>query len=244
MRPVPPRRPPHRRTPALSPTRHLGSVCPHSPPTALRCVTWPTSGHALPGDTERRTSPRNLWVWGVFFVGSLVFTRLDFCTSGNHEKVLIKTNNAAFSETWPPFSWQFRWTGAFMNKSPATAATETLTRHKKISWLAAGKLLAPHSVCLQAFHQIFPHYGHRLVGGKSAPSEWKNAGSGFCPDVLKLKIPAIDMLFVCFFYRGHLVISSLFILLLCVQHSSENGGVNMLEDGLPDFYTKRVLPDR
>ncbi|KAJ0011894.1 hypothetical protein NQD34_012869, partial [Periophthalmus magnuspinnatus] len=26
-------------------------------------------------------------------------------------------------------------------------------------------------------------------------------------------------------------------------HSSENGGVNMLEDGLPDFYSKRVLPD-
>uniref|UniRef100_A0A8C7LII9 Capping protein regulator and myosin 1 linker 3 n=1 Tax=Oncorhynchus kisutch TaxID=8019 RepID=A0A8C7LII9_ONCKI len=25
-------------------------------------------------------------------------------------------------------------------------------------------------------------------------------------------------------------------------HCSENGGVNMLEDGLPDFYTKRVLP--
>lgn len=87
-----------------------------------------------------------------------------------------------------------------MNKSPATAATETLTRHKKISRLAAGKLLAPHSVCLQAFHQIFPHYGHRLVGGKSAPSEWKNAGSGFCPDVLKLKIPAIDMLFVFVFF--------------------------------------------
>lgn len=28
------------------------------------------------------------------------------------------------------------------------------------------------------------------------------------------------------------------------QHSSENGGVNLLDDGLPDFYTKRVLPDR
>ncbi|XP_041752442.1 capping protein, Arp2/3 and myosin-I linker protein 3 isoform X2 [Coregonus clupeaformis] len=26
-------------------------------------------------------------------------------------------------------------------------------------------------------------------------------------------------------------------------YCSENGGVNMLEDGLPDFYTKRVLPD-
>uniref|UniRef100_A0A8C7UD59 Capping protein regulator and myosin 1 linker 3 n=1 Tax=Oncorhynchus mykiss TaxID=8022 RepID=A0A8C7UD59_ONCMY len=26
-------------------------------------------------------------------------------------------------------------------------------------------------------------------------------------------------------------------------HCSENGGVNVLEDGLPDFYTKRVLPD-
>ncbi|KAF3698951.1 Capping protein, Arp2/3 and myosin-I linker protein 3 [Channa argus] len=26
-------------------------------------------------------------------------------------------------------------------------------------------------------------------------------------------------------------------------HCSENGGVNMLEDGLPDFYSKRVLPD-
>uniref|UniRef100_A0A3B4UDP8 Capping protein regulator and myosin 1 linker 3 n=1 Tax=Seriola dumerili TaxID=41447 RepID=A0A3B4UDP8_SERDU len=28
-----------------------------------------------------------------------------------------------------------------------------------------------------------------------------------------------------------------------VEHCSENGGVNMLEDGLPDFYSKRVLPD-
>ncbi|XP_042352900.1 LOW QUALITY PROTEIN: capping protein, Arp2/3 and myosin-I linker protein 3 [Plectropomus leopardus] len=27
------------------------------------------------------------------------------------------------------------------------------------------------------------------------------------------------------------------------SHCSENGGVNMLEDGLPDFYSKRVLPD-
>uniref|UniRef100_A0A3B3WGA7 CARMIL pleckstrin homology domain-containing protein n=1 Tax=Poecilia mexicana TaxID=48701 RepID=A0A3B3WGA7_9TELE len=27
-------------------------------------------------------------------------------------------------------------------------------------------------------------------------------------------------------------------------HCSENGGVSMLEDGLPDFYSKRVLPDR
>ncbi|XP_034160024.1 capping protein, Arp2/3 and myosin-I linker protein 3 isoform X2 [Pangasianodon hypophthalmus] len=27
------------------------------------------------------------------------------------------------------------------------------------------------------------------------------------------------------------------------MHSSENGGVNLLDDGLPDFYTKRVLPD-
>ncbi|XP_069020572.1 capping protein, Arp2/3 and myosin-I linker protein 3 isoform X4 [Embiotoca jacksoni] len=27
------------------------------------------------------------------------------------------------------------------------------------------------------------------------------------------------------------------------SHYSENGGVNMLEDGLPDFYSKRVLPD-
>ncbi|XP_068557665.1 capping protein, Arp2/3 and myosin-I linker protein 3 isoform X2 [Cebidichthys violaceus] len=27
------------------------------------------------------------------------------------------------------------------------------------------------------------------------------------------------------------------------SHSSENGGVSMLEDGLPDFYSKRVLPD-
>ncbi|XP_035027298.2 capping protein, Arp2/3 and myosin-I linker protein 3 isoform X2 [Hippoglossus stenolepis] len=27
------------------------------------------------------------------------------------------------------------------------------------------------------------------------------------------------------------------------SHSSENGAVNMLEDGLPDFYSKRVLPD-
>ncbi|XP_010887354.1 capping protein, Arp2/3 and myosin-I linker protein 3 isoform X1 [Esox lucius] len=26
-------------------------------------------------------------------------------------------------------------------------------------------------------------------------------------------------------------------------HGSENGGVNLLEDGLPDFYSKRVLPD-
>lgn len=30
----------------------------------------------------------------------------------------------------------------------------------------------------------------------------------------------------------------------CVQHYSENGGVSMMEDGLPDFYSKRVLPDR
>uniref|UniRef100_A0A8C6UDJ1 Capping protein regulator and myosin 1 linker 3 n=1 Tax=Neogobius melanostomus TaxID=47308 RepID=A0A8C6UDJ1_9GOBI len=29
-----------------------------------------------------------------------------------------------------------------------------------------------------------------------------------------------------------------------IIHSAENGGVNMLEDGLPDFYSKRVLPDR
>uniref|UniRef100_A0AAQ5ZK43 CARMIL C-terminal domain-containing protein n=1 Tax=Amphiprion ocellaris TaxID=80972 RepID=A0AAQ5ZK43_AMPOC len=28
------------------------------------------------------------------------------------------------------------------------------------------------------------------------------------------------------------------------SHCSENGGVSMLEDGLPDFYSKRVLPDR
>ncbi|XP_078119455.1 capping protein, Arp2/3 and myosin-I linker protein 3 [Sander vitreus] len=28
-----------------------------------------------------------------------------------------------------------------------------------------------------------------------------------------------------------------------LEHCSENGGVNMLEDGLPDFYSKRVLPD-
>ncbi|XP_027138983.1 capping protein, Arp2/3 and myosin-I linker protein 3 isoform X1 [Larimichthys crocea] len=28
-----------------------------------------------------------------------------------------------------------------------------------------------------------------------------------------------------------------------VEHCSENGGVNMMEDGLPDFYSKRVLPD-
>ncbi|XP_030630499.1 capping protein, Arp2/3 and myosin-I linker protein 3 [Chanos chanos] len=27
------------------------------------------------------------------------------------------------------------------------------------------------------------------------------------------------------------------------SHCSENGGVNLLDDGLPDFYTKRVLPD-
>uniref|UniRef100_A0A1A8BQM4 Leucine rich repeat containing 16B n=1 Tax=Nothobranchius kadleci TaxID=1051664 RepID=A0A1A8BQM4_NOTKA len=27
------------------------------------------------------------------------------------------------------------------------------------------------------------------------------------------------------------------------SHSAENGGVSMLEDGLPDFYSKRVLPD-
>ncbi|KAM9789899.1 capping protein, Arp2/3 and myosin-I linker protein 3 [Neosynchiropus ocellatus] len=27
------------------------------------------------------------------------------------------------------------------------------------------------------------------------------------------------------------------------SHCSENGGLNMLEDGLPDFYSKRVLPD-
>ncbi|XP_060785870.1 capping protein, Arp2/3 and myosin-I linker protein 3 isoform X2 [Neoarius graeffei] len=27
------------------------------------------------------------------------------------------------------------------------------------------------------------------------------------------------------------------------MHSSENGGVSLLDDGLPDFYTKRVLPD-
>ncbi|XP_014913152.1 leucine-rich repeat-containing protein 16B-like isoform X4 [Poecilia latipinna] len=27
------------------------------------------------------------------------------------------------------------------------------------------------------------------------------------------------------------------------RHCSENGGVSMLEDGLPDFYSKRVLPD-
>ncbi|XP_014865933.1 PREDICTED: leucine-rich repeat-containing protein 16B-like isoform X2 [Poecilia mexicana] len=27
------------------------------------------------------------------------------------------------------------------------------------------------------------------------------------------------------------------------SHCSENGGVSMLEDGLPDFYSKRVLPD-
>ncbi|KAM4604658.1 capping protein, Arp2/3 and myosin-I linker protein 3 [Polymixia lowei] len=27
------------------------------------------------------------------------------------------------------------------------------------------------------------------------------------------------------------------------SHCSENGGVNLLEDGLPDFYSKRVLPD-
>ncbi|XP_058251760.1 capping protein, Arp2/3 and myosin-I linker protein 3 [Hemibagrus wyckioides] len=27
------------------------------------------------------------------------------------------------------------------------------------------------------------------------------------------------------------------------MHFSENGGVNLLDDGLPDFYTKRVLPD-
>ncbi|XP_028831341.1 capping protein, Arp2/3 and myosin-I linker protein 3 isoform X2 [Denticeps clupeoides] len=27
------------------------------------------------------------------------------------------------------------------------------------------------------------------------------------------------------------------------MHCSENGGVNLLDDGLPDFYTKRVLPD-
>uniref|UniRef100_A0A8B9HAD0 Capping protein regulator and myosin 1 linker 3 n=1 Tax=Astyanax mexicanus TaxID=7994 RepID=A0A8B9HAD0_ASTMX len=34
-----------------------------------------------------------------------------------------------------------------------------------------------------------------------------------------------------------------FLVLFCIQHSSENGGVNLLDDGLPDFYTKRVLPD-
>ncbi|KAL0966343.1 hypothetical protein UPYG_G00294110 [Umbra pygmaea] len=27
------------------------------------------------------------------------------------------------------------------------------------------------------------------------------------------------------------------------QHRSENGGANLLEDGLPEFYTKRVMPD-
>lgn len=31
---------------------------------------------------------------------------------------------------------------------------------------------------------------------------------------------------------------------VCVQHCSENGGISPLDDGLPDFYTKRVLPDR
>lgn len=31
---------------------------------------------------------------------------------------------------------------------------------------------------------------------------------------------------------------------VCAQHSSENGGISPLDDGLPDFYTKRVLPDR
>ncbi|XP_047446464.1 capping protein, Arp2/3 and myosin-I linker protein 3 isoform X2 [Mugil cephalus] len=31
--------------------------------------------------------------------------------------------------------------------------------------------------------------------------------------------------------------------LLPESHCSENGGVSMLEDGLPDFYSKRVLPD-
>lgn len=31
---------------------------------------------------------------------------------------------------------------------------------------------------------------------------------------------------------------------VCVQPCSENGGISPLDDGLPDFYTKRVLPDR
>lgn len=31
---------------------------------------------------------------------------------------------------------------------------------------------------------------------------------------------------------------------VCAQHCSENGGISPLDDGLPDFYTKRVLPDR
>jgi len=31
---------------------------------------------------------------------------------------------------------------------------------------------------------------------------------------------------------------------VCVQHCSENGGISPLDGGLPDFYTKRVLPDR
>uniref|UniRef100_A0A3B3BXA4 Capping protein regulator and myosin 1 linker 3 n=1 Tax=Oryzias melastigma TaxID=30732 RepID=A0A3B3BXA4_ORYME len=30
---------------------------------------------------------------------------------------------------------------------------------------------------------------------------------------------------------------------VCVQPCSENGGISPLDDGLPDFYTKRVLPD-
>lgn len=28
------------------------------------------------------------------------------------------------------------------------------------------------------------------------------------------------------------------------QHCTENGSVTPLDDGLPDFYSKRVLPDR
>lgn len=31
---------------------------------------------------------------------------------------------------------------------------------------------------------------------------------------------------------------------MCSQHCSENGGISPLDDGLPDFYSKRVLPDR
>lgn len=41
-----------------------------------------------------------------------------------------------------------------------------------------------------------------------------------------------------------LIIHVVVVVVVCVQHYSENGGVSMLEDGLPDFYSKRVLPDR